>query len=213
MSDGFRILVVCTGNICRSPVGERLLAQQLNARLPDATSRFMVTSAGTYAGHRGEPMQPGAARVLSERGVASDGFRATALTPDLLLDTDLVLTAERSHVEACVRLMPAAARHTFTIKEFARLLGPVLGGADYSSSARDASTIDGRPAGDPVARARNLVLVAADLRSAKSLVGLDVDDDIDDPYAQPLAAFRRTADEIEAALNGWVGYLAHDHTT
>ena len=111
----FRVLFVCIGNVCRSPVGERLLA----ARLP--ADRFEVSSAGTGA-MVGYAMSKYAAEELRSYGGDPSGFAARQLTPDILEQSDLVLTATkelRSHVLAEV---PGALRRTFTILELAALV-------------------------------------------------------------------------------------------
>lgn len=86
------VLVVCTGNICRSPIGH-LLLEHLLAASPVA-GQVDVRSAGTYSGHAGEPMQPGAQRVLRERGIDPAGFRATPLSTSSLRSASLVPSVE-----------------------------------------------------------------------------------------------------------------------
>ena len=110
-----RILVVCTGNICRSPMAEHLL----RAGLPPGTAE--VTSAGTH-GLVGEGMQAHALDVLRERGVDGSAFRARRLEAHHVEGADLVLTATREHRAAVVTLAPTAVRRTFTLRELDRLL-------------------------------------------------------------------------------------------
>jgi glycine hydroxymethyltransferase len=64
---GFRVLHVCTGNICRSPMAERLMATMLQAAWPEQAHRVVVESAGTW-GHTGSPMEPYALATLAELG-------------------------------------------------------------------------------------------------------------------------------------------------
>lgn len=109
-----RILTVCTGNICRSPVAERLLA----ARLGD---RAEVTSAGTRA-VVGAPIDPGMASLLDTAGEASGGFAARQLTATQIRDADLVLALTRAHRARILEEVPAALRRTFTLLEFARIV-------------------------------------------------------------------------------------------
>ncbi|MDX6313919.1 MAG: low molecular weight protein-tyrosine phosphatase, partial [Streptomyces sp.] len=61
--DVFRILHVCTGNVCRSPMAERLTRHELTRRLGDGAAGILVESAGTW-GHEGAPMEAHAAAVL-----------------------------------------------------------------------------------------------------------------------------------------------------
>jgi len=189
----FRILVVCTGNICRSPMGERILRHELAQVLVQGASAIEVTSAGTYAGHAGEPMQPGAAAVMSERGIAYDDFRASALTEALIESHDLILTAERSHRADVVRLNPVAVHRTFTVLEFGRLVESSAAG----SSAPTAGLADGRftPAtmGGIVARAAGSRGVVPPPDHAR-------DDDVADPYSLPVEEFRRCAARLDDAF-------------
>jgi protein-tyrosine phosphatase len=69
----FSILVVCIGNVCRSPAAERVLRQRLG---PTVTAE----SAGTF-GLVGEPISAPVAQLLAERGVNVDGFAARRLSP------------------------------------------------------------------------------------------------------------------------------------
>jgi protein-tyrosine phosphatase len=175
------ILVVCTGNICRSPIAHLLLQHLLAEANPSMA--ITVTSAGTYGGHAGEPAQPGAVGVLAERGIDASGFRASALTSQALASADLVLTAERSHRSACSRLVPSAAPRTFTIIE--------AGGI----AAADLITNQG------------VAGLAASMHERRGRVGDDASLDVPDPYLEPLAVFRATLDLVERALVPLVGAL------
>ena len=111
----FRVLFVCIGNVCRSPVGERLLA----ARLP--ADRFEVSSAGVGA-MVGYAMSRYAAEELRSYGGDPTGFAARQLTPDIVERSDLVLTATRELRSQVLAEAPGALRRTFTMLEFAALL-------------------------------------------------------------------------------------------
>jgi len=63
------VLHVCMGNICRSPMAERLMRHRLDEAFGTAAAEVRCAGAGTYGGHAGEGMNPPAARVLTERGV------------------------------------------------------------------------------------------------------------------------------------------------
>ena len=65
-----KIIFVCTGNTCRSPMAERILDKALNER---ALKGFCVSSAG-IAARKGDVMNPKSVQVLSEHGLPSDGF-------------------------------------------------------------------------------------------------------------------------------------------
>ncbi len=89
-----RILVVCSGNTCRSPLAAALLSARLQtiAGLADA----VVSSAGTSAWD-GAPASEGAYLVALERGLDLSGHRARMLTANLVRDADLVLTMTDAH--------------------------------------------------------------------------------------------------------------------
>ena len=113
----FRVLFVCVGNVCRSPLGELLLAPLL----PDG---FEVSSAGVAA-LVDEPMAPEAAIHLEEVGLSASGFRSRQLLPSMVEHSDLVLTATRAIRSRVLEDSPAALRRTFTVLEFADLVDVV----------------------------------------------------------------------------------------
>ena len=114
----FRILVVCTGNICRSPLAEKFLQVGFDAMAP---AQFEISSAGT-SGLTGDEVTPQIARIANPHGITFDGFRARRLENEHIRAADLVLTMERAHRATVVQMLPAALRHTFTLREFARIL-------------------------------------------------------------------------------------------
>jgi protein-tyrosine phosphatase len=117
------ILFICTGNVHRSPLAERLLA----VRLPEAR----VGSAGTMA-QQMTGMHPATRSVLEQLGGNGAGFTSRRLTQELVAEADLVLGLDREHREAAVRLWPVALRKCFTVREFLRLARWV--GASVSKS-------------------------------------------------------------------------------
>ena len=192
MSQVFRVLHVCTGNICRSPMAEHLMRSGLEQRLGPAADRFVVESAGTW-GHTGSAMEPYALSTLGTYGVDGAAFTARELVAEHVVAADLVLGATREHRAAAVVLHPRAAARTFTLREFARLAGAV-----------DVATL---PHGDPVERARALVRAAA---ANRGLVPPDTprDDDLADPYHAPQSAFATCAALVQQTLQGPLDLLA-----
>src|SRR6266704_5323123 len=88
-----RILLVCTGNICRSPLAAALLERALVER---GIEGIAVASAGTGAWD-GAPVSEGAYLVGLERGLDLSGHRARLLTRELVQAADLILTMARHH--------------------------------------------------------------------------------------------------------------------
>jgi protein-tyrosine-phosphatase len=88
-----KILLVCTGNICRSPLAAALLQRALTDR---GIEGMEVSSAGTGAWD-GAPVSEGAYLVGLERGLDLSAHRARLLTRELVEEADLVLTMARHH--------------------------------------------------------------------------------------------------------------------
>lgn len=188
----FRVLFVSTGNVCRSPIAERIAEQELSRALGAEAGLFRWSSAGTW-GHDGAPMEPYARKVLVERGARDEGFVAQELLHEHITLADLILTGSR---EQCgqVRLFdPHASRRAFVLREFARLARRV---------ARD------HLPGSATARARVLADRVADLRERTGPARSG--DDIADPYGAPLHVFRLCAQEIAESLATFVAHIAED---
>jgi protein-tyrosine phosphatase len=164
---GFRVLFVCVGNVCRSPLGERLLA----AMLPAADVEVSSAGVGALAG---AAMDPEAAAHLEAYGASADGFVARQLTPAMVEQSDLVLTATKAIRSRVLEDSPAALRRTFTVLEFAALLDVVPTGGDLAA----------------------LVRTAADERSRAVLE----DYDIRDPFRRGSQAHAAAAEAITSAV-------------
>ena len=100
-----RVLFVCLGNICRSPMAEGIFRKLLKER--GLEDRFEVDSAGTGAWHVGEPMDPRARRVLEEEG-AYFPHVARRLTREGVLAYDHILVMDRENLEEVLRRFPEA---------------------------------------------------------------------------------------------------------
>jgi protein-tyrosine phosphatase len=194
--DSYAILMVCTGNICRSPVMERLLVAKLADRLA-ATDlrRFDIASAGTW-GMVGSPIEPLAAATLIERGGDPDAFAAREVDTSMVRDANLVLAATREHRGRIVSTEPSAASRTVTLRELARLLGPVT-----------AADVDARAAADDIVERMRAVVALAFANRGLVPWADPADDDIGDPYGRERPVYVKAADQIDAALDVLVRLL------
>ncbi len=101
-----RILVVCLGNICRSPMGQGVI-EKLSA---EAGLAVEVDSAGLGAWHIGDPPNPRGLKVASSRGYDNSHQRARQVRVQDFHDFDLILAMDTDNVAGLERLRPAGAR-------------------------------------------------------------------------------------------------------
>ena len=184
----FTVLHICMGNICRSPMAERLLVRAVRDRVGDRADQLLRSlSAGTGGWHEGEEMNPPAARQVRSRGGSIDGFAARKLRGGFLDEADLILTATSDQTDYVLALRPEAGPRTFVLGEFGRLLGR-LDPAELPAA---------EPEPDAV-RARGVAIVAAAHRARGDDHPLPTDD-LDDPWGRGDQTFQRIGDEIEDA--------------
>ncbi|MGW5242036.1 arsenate reductase/protein-tyrosine-phosphatase family protein [Monashia sp. NPDC004114] len=170
-----RIMVVCTGNVCRSPYIERRLAQLL------ADTDVLIESAGTRA-LVGQDMQEGSHEALESVGADASGFISRQLTHAMLDDADLVITATQRHRRDVVSLNPRTLRRTFSLGELADLL----------------RTAELAPDGDePWA---TTVAEAARQQRGQSPALPAGESDITDPYGRGAEAYALMTREVETYL-------------
>jgi protein-tyrosine phosphatase len=198
-----RILTVCTGNICRSPVAERLLQAGLDQVVPGG---FHVASAGTRA-LVGETMQPISADIVRTFGGVPEGFAARQLTPKILRGVDLVLTMTSGHRGEVLQLDASLLKRTFTIREFARMLDVLDERAAATEGNVPSSDVpdDGNHLAANAAFWRGLPARAAGVRHL-SLPADAADNDIIDPYRRAPEVYRQMEDEMAPAI---VSILRH----
>lgn len=180
------IMTVCTGNICRSPLAELILAK----RLADLSPR--VSSAGVR-GLRAARMTPEAIELAVDAGVSAvdaAAHRSRYLTEPMLKSPDLILAMTRDHRRALAELAPARMRATFTVREFARLAATVS-----NDELRDAAV-----GATPGARLRSVAAAVAAQRGLVAPPETPELDDVIDPYGQSAATYRLSADQLIPAL-------------
>jgi protein-tyrosine phosphatase len=176
------ILVVCTGNICRSPIAEGLLRDALTARFGAAAPT--VSSAGTW-GVEGSGATAEAVTAASERGADIAGHRARRLAAAPTADVDLIIAMAGEHRVALADEHGAGDR-AFTLKELVRLLEslpPASPGAGPDSlTDRVSQATEARRAG---------------------FTGNPFDEDVADPLGLPLQSYRAIAWELDE----WIARL------
>ena len=134
-----KILFVCTGNICRSPMAEGLFRQQMQGN-PDVE----VASAGVGAGD-GQPPSTHAVTACSEVGIDITNQRSNYLSPELVASSDYIFGMTRGHVDAITMMFPQAVEKTFLVREFEEDLeffekdvaDPIGGSLDVYRHCRD----------------------------------------------------------------------------
>lgn len=165
------VLMVCSGNTCRSPMAMALLDHHLQQR----GVRARVHSAGTLGW--GGPATANSVTVLGERGISLEHHMSRRLDAGMVVGSDLVLGMTRDHVGGSLIHDPTAVDRAFIIGEVVRLaerVGPPEPGRplrDWTSELA-ARREPGRPPG----------------RLA---------DEVADPVGEPLDVYRRTADRLD----------------
>lgn len=176
---GMHVLIVCTGNICRSPAAELVL----NAL---ALPGVHVESAGTSA-LVGEKVDAQMRRVLENDGVPTADFRSRQLTVPTIQNSDLILAATGAHRSIILREVPGALRRTFTLRELADLIELAERDGPLESCGRSV-------------RFSQLIR----LRSIRSR---DTENNIEDPYRLSDAHYLRAYRIISDAIRGPIARL------
>ncbi|MEI6146788.1 MAG: low molecular weight phosphotyrosine protein phosphatase [Methylococcales bacterium] len=107
------ILIVCVGNICRSPMAEALLKSTLSTR-PNV---YQVSSAGIGA-LVGHPADNKAKQLMIEKGIDISEHRADQLNEDMIRKADIILVMESAHKQAIEAKQPSAKGKIFRLGEW-----------------------------------------------------------------------------------------------
>jgi protein-tyrosine phosphatase len=168
------VLVVCTGNLCRSPLVAALLEREL-----DRTSvKASVSSAGTAAPFMSTPDKR-LLRTAGEHGLDLSAHRSRALSPAMLDDADLVLVMTAEHRRQIEALSATAASRTVLLRAAAWKAQLMRGGELPFTQWVERLTAD-----VPVAERPRL----------------DLTNDIPDPIGGPLREYRAMAEEVSALV-------------
>jgi protein-tyrosine phosphatase len=182
---GGLVLVVCTGNICRSPYVERRLRSLL-----DGTG-VHVASAGTAA-VVGHPISVESAARLAAHGGDPSGFAARQLDEEVVAASDLVVTATRAHVGPAVRAHLPALRRTFSLVDLADLVRDV-----------PAEQVRATPGSTRAARVAALAIARRGLVVPRPAAEAD----IVDPIGRSSRVYDRMVRQVEACLGPVVAAL------
>ncbi len=176
-----QVLVVCTGNICRSAMAEGFLRDLFRSRVREGEP-IEVSSVGTSAWD-GSPATPEAVGAAADRDADITSHRARRLLAHHLDDADLVLGMTGEHRERALQLVPTAAARTFTLKELVRLVEALPApGAEAPRAGAD--------------RLRARVAEADELRVA-GFEGNAHDEDVVDPIGFSAETYRAVAWELD----------------
>jgi protein-tyrosine phosphatase len=174
----FRILFVCTGNLCRSALAEWYLRGRVDS------GAAVVASAGVHA-PPGYAMDPPTAQALRELGADGGRHLSRRLVAEHVRDADLVLGAAVSHRDSVLRLVPGALNRTFALKEFLRLAGQL----------------------DSPPRAPGELVKAVAGQRGRAVAAPEYADDIGDPFGFPIEVARLRAAETARAVDALVDLL------
>ncbi|NEG70370.1 arsenate reductase/protein-tyrosine-phosphatase family protein [Bifidobacterium choloepi] len=170
-----KVLFVCTGNICRSPMGELLFPKFFDGE------DLVVDSAGTQ-GLIDHEIDPSSRKLLESDGIDSSKFRSKRLTPQLAKDSDLILCFTKNQQRQIASVAPTAAKRTATVSDFAAM-------CDYCAKEGmiSGSTLDERIASvlDNASMIRPMLPPSADIK---------------DPYRKEFEVFEQAHEELGAAI-------------
>jgi len=106
------ILLVCIGNICRSPTGEYLLKRKLTNK---PNLKIHSAGIGALVDH---PIDEMAGQLLSENGIDASAHKARQLSTQMLVDADLILTMDHAQIKNINMLAPQVSGKTFLLSKW-----------------------------------------------------------------------------------------------
>ncbi len=182
-SGNIKVLTVCTGNICRSPMAEAFLQAKFDSKGINAD----VSSAGLLFSGRKAAKET--VEIMSAKGFDLSSHRSRILDEVDLFDLDLIVGMTKEHVREIVVMSPKLWPVTFTLK------GLVSSAKKIGPRNSDESLLD-------------WLSVIGETRVKADLLGADLSEDIVDPYDLGPDTFLQVADEIDELTSQLVKYIA-----
>ena len=130
----FRVLMVCGGNTCRSPMAQALLAHL--ARRAGYSDRGIVAESAGVSALDGQSASSNAVTAMAEMGIDISGYRSRRLRPEMIDEADLVLAMEGHHLDAVLRMRPDAAGKARKLADF-DIADPFMMSVDVYRRTRD----------------------------------------------------------------------------
>lgn len=190
----FKIFSICTGNVCRSPIAELILAEEL-AAYPAVT----VESAGIGALVGSGVPEPGR-RLAGVYDLDASDHVARQLDTEMIRSSSLILGMAREHRRRVVELAPGAMRRTFTLRELARIADAV--------EDRLPQAVEGARGQGAAAALKSAVALAAAMRGTVPPPE-DADDfDVIDPYRQSDTVYQQSFEQLVPAARRVAKFLS-----
>lgn len=190
-----RVLFVCTGNTCRSPMAEGLF----NAIARQRGFQGEARSAGVLAAE-GMPISDHTATILRERGCAAKAA-SQPLTREMSEWADLILTMTIGHKRQVLEMFPEAVEKTFTLKEFA------AGTEEADAAVKEREKL---AAELQIKQSLNQPISEEEKNRLQDMERQMPNYDIADPFGGDLDEYRRTAAEIEQAVEKAIDKLREE---
>lgn len=232
-----KILMVCTGNTCRSPMAEGILKDILNKSDIDSEN-IQVVSAGITA-QNGLPASEKAVNILEDVGIDISEHESRQLSIALVKEADIILAMTKNHKHIITTMIPEAKSKTFTLKEFA------MGNLDYEDildEIRTMYSISDKKRDELERQREEKIIMLKERKNSlknelrqieKEIEKLSIKDDvvdktdiaklklienklkdmdIKDPYGMPLSIYRTTSEEITESIKNIVKKIIEEQS-
>lgn len=186
-----RILTLCSGNVCRSPLAAMLLADRLDP------ARFEVTSAGTSP-LIGDQMPPEAQKLAARLGCTqAQDHRARTVTEDELSASDLIIGMARTHANRAIQLQPSVVIRTYTLLGLAQTVAHI--------ETQHVRTLHHQEPNDEAAILKTITRMRGTVPRLHPAHLYD----LDDPYGRSKQTYERSGRQIVAAIDQIAEFFHH----